>query len=467
MLFNDFIKRHNITVIDNFYNPCYNQKYEQSEQYARTEQSGKYERSEKYEQSKELDKIINKTYLTFENLDLTIRSIKSDKTNISDNIDISKNIIDDISIFNPYDTDEPFYIININNILDTYLRWNKNLPNVTPYYAMKCNPNPVILELLYLCGCSFDCASKNEMKQILDLTHDPNKIIFAHPCKYVSHIQYAKDNNVKLMTFDNREELYKIKKIYPTAELVLRLAVNDSYSICKFNKKYGLQTRYINDIILLIKSLELNLVGIYTHTHVQIHIHEYTCTSTYTCKYAYDIATKYDIKIKLIDIGGGFEAFDKDDLNSFENTANQINNGINDFFSNIDDIKFIAEPGRYMVQTSHTLILTIIAKKYNNNKFIYYVNDGVYGSFNCIIFDHQIPNIVPLNPKEPNTLYKSKLFGNTCDSMDEIIDEIYLPELYINDKLYVNNFGAYTTSAKSDSFNGYIVNDYKYIYHKI
>ena len=39
-----------------------------------------------------------------------------------------------------------------------------------------------------------------------------------------------------------------------------------------------------------------------------------------------------------------------------------------------------------------------------------------------------------------------------------------LPELFIGDKVYVNNFGAYTTSAESDSFNGYKVDKFIYTY---
>ena len=59
-------------------------------------------------------------------------------------------------------------------------------------------------------------------------------------------------------------------------------------------------------------------------------------------------------------------------------------------------------------------------------------------------------------------LYKSKIFGPTCDSMDLIANEIMLPELVVGEWVYVENFGAYTTSACS-SFNGFITTDYKYI----
>ena len=146
-----------------------------------------------------------------------------------------------------------------------------------------------------------------------------------------------------------------------------------------------------------------------------------------------------------------------------------------DFFSKeIDEekIQFIAEPGRYFVEKSHTLVLNVIGKKretYINETtqkeeeiIIYYLNDGIYGSFNCIYFDHKKPIVLPFNERNEKILYKSKIFGPTCDSIDLITSEIMLPELSIGEWVYVENFGAYTTAASS-SFNGFITTDYKYI----
>ena len=362
-----------------------------------------------------------------------------------------------------YDTDEPYFIVDINEVKEAYKRWKKCLPNVLPYYAMKCNPNPVIVKTLCDLGCNFDCASKSEIEHILKISNDPSRIIFAHPCKYKSHLQYAKENGVNLMTFDCKEELYKIKEYHPDANILLRLAVDDSQSLCKFNIKFGCPQDNIINIIEIAKSLELNLIGFSFHVGSG-------CNSAYTyydalkiCNEAKTIAEKYGFNINTIDIGGGFIAHnDYGKGISFEEITESIKEGMKLFD---DSIKFIGEPGRFMVQKSHTLILCVIAKKKIDDKFIYYLNDGVYGSFNCIIFDHQNPKIIPISQCDCTKLYKSQIFGNTCDSLDEIKKEIMLPELFINDYLCVKNFGAYTTSAKSNSFNGYNVD--KFIYENI
>jgi ornithine decarboxylase len=368
-------------------------------------------------------------------------------------------------IIQDHASDEPFFIVNLTDITSAFQRWQHNLPDITAYYAMKCNPNPVILKHLKQLGCHFDCASKTELEEIMTLCNDSKKIIFAHPCKYPSHISYAKENKIDLMTFDSEDELRKIKLHHPAAELLLRLAVDDSQSLCKFNNKFGCKEHDIDELIFISKELGLNLVGFSFHVGS-------ACSSAYTyydairiCSKAKDIAESHGIVIKIIDIGGGFVAHYDDVHITFEDIANKIKEGQQDFFGDsLHDIKFIAEPGRFLVQTSHTLVCCIVAKKRHNEKFIYYLNDGIYGSFNCIIFDHQNPEIIPINPKNTGKTYESQIFGNTCDSLDEIKKNVLLPELFINDYVYIKNFGAYTTSAKSDGFNGYKVNDFKYIY---
>ena len=54
---------------------------------------------------------------------------------------------------------------------------------------MKCNTDPLLLQLFAALGGGFDCASKNEIATILDLGVDPSRIIYAQTCKQISHIE--------------------------------------------------------------------------------------------------------------------------------------------------------------------------------------------------------------------------------------------------------------------------------------
>jgi hypothetical protein len=52
------------------------------------------------------------------------------------------NIINDFLEDNQ--SERAFYIINLGALTDSYNNWLRLLPNVKPYYAVKCNPNPVL-----------------------------------------------------------------------------------------------------------------------------------------------------------------------------------------------------------------------------------------------------------------------------------------------------------------------------------
>ena len=53
---------------------------------------------------------------------------------------------------------------------------------------------------------------------VLDQGATPDSIIFAHPSKQESHLRFAREKGVSLMTFDTEEELVKVKRVYPEAQ---------------------------------------------------------------------------------------------------------------------------------------------------------------------------------------------------------------------------------------------------------
>lgn len=355
-------------------------------------------------------------------------------------------------------SEKAFYLIDLGEITKSYANWVNLLPLVKPYYAVKSNPNPILIEVLASLGANFDCASEAEIRLIIEATKDPSRIIFANPCKMSSQIRYARANDVDFMTFDCEEELYKIKLYHPYANLILRLAVDDSKSICKFNSKFGCHVEQVEELLIITKTLKLNVIGFSFHVGSGCLSADSFYDAIGICREATNIAKKLDIAITMIDLGGGFPGLDKEI--TFEAIAQKINSGMNDFFEEeIRDksIQFISEPGRFFSQKTHTLVLNVIGKKKVTNEhketiIVYYLNDGVYSSFNCIFFDYCNPVILPFNERN-GKLHKSKLFGATCDSIDVIAEEIYLPELAIGEWVYVEHFGAYTVAASS-SFNG-------------
>jgi ornithine decarboxylase len=114
------------------------------------------------------------------------------------------------------------------------------------------------------------------------------------------------------------------------------------------------------------------------------------------------------------------------------------------------------------------LLFIIIPRVTDGTSFEDYINDGVYGAFNCILFDHQTvhPYVLSMNgsfhvpSSEP--MHKCSVWGPTCDSIDCVCPEVELPAgLQVGDWLAFDNMGAYTVCAASQ-FNGFEVSKVVY-----
>ena len=90
---------------------------------------------------------------------------------------------------NPLQNSVLFY--NQEDTLNQLKSWKKMLPWIDIYYAVKSNPLPSLLNTLSSYGQNFDCASKNEIKQVLRMGVDPERIIFSNPIKNEDDISWA------------------------------------------------------------------------------------------------------------------------------------------------------------------------------------------------------------------------------------------------------------------------------------
>lgn len=77
-----------------------------------------------------------------------------------------------------------------------------------------------------------------------------------------------------------------------------------------------------------------------------------------------------------------------------------MNDSINEWFPPESGVTIIAEPGRYFAASAFTLATKIHSLKRRSNDpdhIMYFINDGVYGSFNSILYDHSVVVPKPLN----------------------------------------------------------------------
>ena len=267
------------------------------------------------------------------------------------------------------------------------------------------------------------------------------------------------------MTFDNSDELYKIKELFPDAELYLRILTDDSSSLCRLSLKFGASLDCTEDLLVLAKELNLNVVGISFHVGSGASDPQSFIKAVQDARVVFDQASLLGYDLKTLDVGGGFTS---DSL--FENMASVLSNALDDYFPS--SVRIIGEPGRYFVSDAYTLACNVIARRDIMDSFtqkpsyMLYLNDGVYGNFSSIIFDHQhpVPKILATqNGHDDGRAVEYSIWGPTCDGIDRITEKsIFRCLLDIGDWLYFEEMGAYT-KCSATRFNGF-TNDHQVIY---
>lgn len=131
-------------------------------------------------------------------------------------------------------------------------------------------------------------------------------------------------------------------------------------------------------------------------------------------------------------------------------------------------LRIIAEPGRYFVASCSTLATRVIAKRSApaGDSVMYYINDGVYGAFNCVLYDHQIVYPQILKAEAVGAPMTTTVWGPSCDSMDLVKKDFQMEEVVEGDWLWWQNMGAYTFCAQS-TFNGFTNSTPFYTYSAI
>ncbi len=343
----------------------------------------------------------------------------------------------------------PLLVIDKAQLTREYQRFRRLLPRVRLFYAIKANPHPDIIKTLAGLGGSFDVASEGEMRHVLSQGVSPDRIIFANTIKRPEALEFARKAKVNLVTFDNEPELYKIAKYAPGTRVLARLKVGNIGSVVELSLKFGADQDQIVPMLLKARALGLKADGVSFHVGSQCtNIENYLRAFEAVAEIA-DNAAKHGLKIRMVNIGGGFPIKHfRDDKTNIESFAGKMRRELDRLFDK--DIDIIAEPGRALAGPSGMLITRVVGRSIRNNKNYYYLDDGVYGDFSGTVFDHCKYEFRTLTKTEK---FLSILAGPTCDSFDTISVSEEMPELDVGSVVYVPNIGAYSC-ASALVFNG-------------
>lgn len=376
------------------------------------------------------------------------------------------------------DPEAAFYVMDLGAVLNLWSTWTKAMPRVVPFYAVKCNPDRALLALLEALGSGFDVASKAEIALCQDVGVAASRMIFANPCKLPSHIVYAADAGLMRTTFDSESELRKLKRHHPTAHAVLRLRCDDRGARCPLGVKYGAEFEDCRALLEAAHALGVHVAGVAFHVGSgAVDPASYT-DGIAMARELFDIAAELGMpSMTFLDVGGGFTSEGGGGV-SFARAAAAINEALEHHFPPGCGVDIIGEPGRFFAEAPVTLATHVFGTRFRGSgpgrAADYWINDGIYGSMNCLLFDHAELTAHPLATATRDRvaaadggqkLMRSTVFGPTCDGLDVVLRDVWLPQLDNGDWLIFPRMGAYTAAAGT-SFNGFATSDIEthYVY---
>ena len=358
------------------------------------------------------------------------------------------------------DFETPNIVINLHTVKRNFIKLRDSFPYAHIYYAMKANPGEPVLRLLAAEGCCFDIASRYELDKILALNVAPGRLSYGNTIKKAKDVAYFYEKGVRMFATDSKEDLKNIAKFAPKSRVYVRVLVENSVTAdWPLSRKFGCHPDMAYDLLVLARDLGLAPYGISFHVGSQQRDIGQWNDAIAKTKYLFNsLEEEEDIKLTMINMGGGFPASYIEPTNTLNEYASEITRYLHDDFG--DEIpEIVLEPGRSLVGDAGILTSEVILISRKNNTAL---SRWVYqdsGKFNGLIETMNEAIKYPVvTEKDCGKESEVIIAGPTCDSMDIMYEDskYKLPrDLKIGDKLYWLTTGAYTSTYASVAFNGF------------
>lgn len=346
-----------------------------------------------------------------------------------------------------------FVVGDLGALMRQHMSWQSVVPQLQPYYPVKYNSSPAVIEVLASLGLGFVCVNKAEMSLVLEHGVPPESIILSGVCKQQAHIKYAAKNNIEHLLCENEAELSKISRLHPHAKLLLQLSTQAHAA--ETSVAFGFSLKTSRHLLEAAKELGLQVVGVSFHIPSSCQdLQEAYTHALSDARCVFDMGVDLGFNMNILDIGGGFTGSEFQ-LKQVESAVRPL---LDTYFSPLSGVQVLAQPGSFYVASAFSLAVSVIGKKMVNRcwdslapgennedtEFLYHMNEGVYGPFSCKLLGNSIaaPSVHKHVLCAEELVYPSSLWGPSLDQLDHVVERCLLPELSVGDWLLFSNMGA-------------------------
>lgn len=324
----------------------------------------------------------------------------------------------------------------------------------TTMYAVKANPSPDLLQILWDSGIThYDVASIGEVRLVARLLPKAT-LCFMHPVKAEEAIEEAYfKHGVRTFSLDTMDELEKIVRATRGAQdlnLCVRIRVSSDHSKLSLASKFGAEPHDVKDLLVATRQAA-DALGICFHVGSQAMTPAAYAEAMERVRTAIVASS---VTVDIVDVGGGFpSSYPGMEPPPLEAYFGVIHNA----FENLPisySAELWCEPGRALSAEYSSLIVRVEKRRGEE----LYINDGAYGAlFDAAHVGWRFP-VTRLGGGAANNggdVVEYSFYGPTCDDMDHMAGPFVLPDdIRAGDYIEVGMLGAYGCAMRT-AFNGF------------
>ncbi|WP_433301519.1 type III PLP-dependent enzyme [Actinoplanes sp. CA-030573] len=352
----------------------------------------------------------------------------------------------------------PYLLVDVDVAVAQYRKIAAAFTGTPVYYAIKANPEPLLLRELVAAGCHFDVAGRNEVDLCLAAGASADRLSFGNTIKKAEDIAYAYRQGVRIFAFDSLGELQKLVANAPGATVICRVLASSKGALWPLSRKFGCAPEMAIDLIRYAARHGLDPAGVCFHVGSQQLDPGRWEPSIAEAAVLFGRLREEGIPLRLLNCGGGFPVDYLAPAQPIEAYASAIATAVDRHFP-VHRPDLMIEPGRYIAAPCgvlHTEVVLVSRKSYADEPRWVYLDVGRFGGL-AETEDEAIQYRLS-TPHDGAPTAPVILAGPTCDSVDILYQNARyeLPlALRPGDLVQIHGTGAYTATYASVSFNGF------------
>ena len=384
----------------------------------------------------------------------------------------------------------PLLLIDLDQVTQQVELWRRHLPQVAPFYAIKANSAPQLIEHLHELGVGFDAATGGELELVSSHGAAPQDVVCTHPVRDAFDLRAITRHRPAYVVVQHEEDLEELVNAgVPGPDHAPTLLVRVGLPFSNLDK-FGLRVlspmadgdsatwRIDADAVVALFARAQRLAeeqgrrfagfGLAGHVGTNCTDVDHFQVMVALFRLLREHAGRRGIALDTFDIGGGY--CDLETATAARSTPaellRQIGVVVADSATACPGVRWIAEPGRFLVADSAVLLTTVKSAEQRSWRHLrdstwlteshleVHIDDGIYGNLMGQEHDDKRWRWSPLLPRPADALQlPARIWGATCDTYDCIADMPLLPaDLRRGEVLLVPGAGAYSL-ATSTQFN--------------